>query len=127
MFTPDDIISRYTRADAIEDGVLIDATEAAREVGFKVPVALTSGAWHTCVSVPPELKGREGEDESRRLHDVLALAFAGARLAGRSTRLYFSVTVLGANGLSEPQRLYLHSGPGDSEEHVLTILLEGED
>lgn len=31
----------YTRKQAIEDGVLIDVTETAKEAGFKVPVAVT--------------------------------------------------------------------------------------
>ena len=37
-----EVIYTYTRAQAIEDGVLIDATEMAKETGFKWPVALTA-------------------------------------------------------------------------------------
>lgn len=50
MFTDADIISRYTRAEAIEDGELIDVTETAREAGFTVPVARTRAAWVDCVA-----------------------------------------------------------------------------
>ena len=35
------VISCYSRAQAIEDGVLVDVTNMAREAGFKWPVALT--------------------------------------------------------------------------------------
>jgi hypothetical protein len=40
-----DLIYRYTRADALRDGVLIDVSEVAREAGFKWPVALTAADW----------------------------------------------------------------------------------
>ncbi len=33
------VISTYTRAQAIEDGVLVDAGSMAQEAGFKWPVA----------------------------------------------------------------------------------------
>ncbi|EQD30141.1 hypothetical protein B2A_14268, partial [mine drainage metagenome] len=39
MFSEDDVISRYTRAQAIEDGVLVEVSELAREAGFRFP-------WH---------------------------------------------------------------------------------
>ena len=39
LFGP--IIYAYTRSQALADGVLVDVTEIAREVGFKLPVALT--------------------------------------------------------------------------------------
>jgi hypothetical protein len=46
MFEDADLIHRYTRADAIRDGVLIDVTQTAREAGFRWPVAR---------SIPPML------------------------------------------------------------------------
>jgi len=42
MFENADLIHRYTRADALRDGVLIDVTATAKEAGFKYPVALTA-------------------------------------------------------------------------------------
>ena len=35
------VISSYTRAEAIEDGVLVDVSKVAREAGIKYPVAVT--------------------------------------------------------------------------------------
>ena len=40
-----EVISTYTRAQAIEDGVLVDAGPMAKEAGFNWPVVLTA----TCV------------------------------------------------------------------------------
>lgn len=44
------VISTYTRAQAIEDGVLVDPGSMAKEAGFKLPVALTADAWADCVA-----------------------------------------------------------------------------
>ena len=45
------LISSYTRAQEIEDVVLIDVTETAKETGFRFPVAVTSEIWHGYVSL----------------------------------------------------------------------------
>ena len=85
MTADDLLIFSYSRKEAIEDGVLIDVTETAREAGFRYPVALTSAAWATCVSVPA---GVECQDEKGRLWDVLTMlrhASRGAR-GGESER-----------------------------------------
>jgi hypothetical protein len=52
MFENADLIHRYTRADALRDGVLIDVSAAAREAGIRWPLALTAAAWANCVAVP---------------------------------------------------------------------------
>jgi len=52
-----DVVFRYTRAQAIEDGVLVDVTPTARECGFRLPVAVTQGVWCDCVAVPPQSRG----------------------------------------------------------------------
>ena len=36
-----ELIFRYSRAEALSDGVLIDVSETAKETGFRIPVALT--------------------------------------------------------------------------------------
>ena len=42
----DPVISVYTRAQAIGDGILVDVSETAREAGFKIPVAVTRTVWN---------------------------------------------------------------------------------
>jgi hypothetical protein len=64
MFDNADYIHRYTRADAIRDGVLIDVSAVAREAGIVYPVALTAAVWARCVAVPA---GVECQDEQGRL------------------------------------------------------------
>lgn len=64
-----EVISIYTRAQAIEDGVLVDVSELARVAGFKYPVAVTQGVWSECVRVAEEDKCTQ--DENGRLWDIL--------------------------------------------------------
>jgi hypothetical protein len=50
-------IHRYTRAEALRDGVLIDVSQAAREAGIRYPVPLTAAPWAKCVAVPAGVPG----------------------------------------------------------------------
>ncbi|HEV8714223.1 MAG TPA: DUF6573 family protein, partial [Candidatus Binatia bacterium] len=45
-----EIISLYTRSQAIEDGFLVDVSVLARESGFKWPVAVTRRVWDEVVT-----------------------------------------------------------------------------
>ena len=67
MFENADLIHRYSRADALRDGVFVDVSATAREAGIRFPVALTRAVWERCVSVPP---GVLCQDEAGRLWDV---------------------------------------------------------
>jgi hypothetical protein len=69
------LISRYTRAEAIADGVLIDVSERAREAGFTVPVAVTAAVW--ALVQPTEEEKSHGQVRSRR--SVVALLVASLR------------------------------------------------
>ncbi|TDR39699.1 hypothetical protein DFR29_11587 [Tahibacter aquaticus] len=129
MFTPDDVIHTYTRREALDDGVLMDAGAMSLEAGFKVPVALTARVWATCVGWGSDEK--VPQDESGRLWDVLWMASLAARAAARrgdSGRVEFQVLVVPRGG-RRPRltRLALLLGPGDHGEPVATILAPDED
>jgi hypothetical protein len=64
------VIFSYTRKQAIEDGVLIDLTEWAKETGFRYPVACTAAVWQGHI-VPPEDTRAFGQSERGRGHDLL--------------------------------------------------------
>lgn len=118
-----EVISRYTREDALEDGVLIDATEQAAEVGFKIPVALTGNCWARCVAVPEPLEGQQ--DVDGRLWDVLYMALLAACALADTDLVTFRISVLGIGEAGyitrrEPQ-LWAKIGPGDEGEPVITI------
>lgn len=129
MFTDADVIHTYTRREALNDGVLMDASSAAKEAGFRVPVALTAKAWATCVGWSTD--ETTPQDHDGRLWDVLGMASLTARAAARrgdSGRVEFEVLVM-PRGASEPRltRLVLLIGPGDQSECVATILMPDED
>jgi hypothetical protein len=127
MFEDADYIHRYTRADAIRDGVLIDVTEAAREAGFKFPVALTAAAWARCVVVPP---GLVCQDEASRLWDVLFLLHLAIRGQRKdSDEVRFAVHIRNDNRERTPPlvRLKAQCGPSDQAEPVVTVMMPDED
>ena len=94
MFENADLIHRYSRADAIRDGVLIDVSAVAREAGIRYPVAITASVWGKCVAVPP---GVECQDEAGRLWDVLWLLKIAANRAADGREVRFGVHVRNDN------------------------------
>lgn len=128
MFENFEVISRYTRAQAIADGTLVDVTEIGREAGFRVSLALTSAVWGQCVAWNE--KEAAVQDEAGRLWDVVWLASQAARgnRQSQADRLTFELLVVPLGG-RRPMRktLVLHIGGGDRGEPVMTIMLPGED
>ena len=123
------VISTYTRAQAIADGVLVDAGPMAKEAGYRWPVALTVAAWRDCVAwTDADSAAQAYQEPSRRLWDVLFMgAYAIRTHAGGGDRLKFPLYRVPRDGCStEPERvtLKLIVGPGDNGEPVITILPE---
>ena len=120
-----DLVHRYTRADAIRDGVLIDVSAVAREAGIRFPVALTRSVWERCVAVPP---GVLCQDEAGRLWDVCwLLRCAIGRAAGAEVRFGVHVRNDIREGVPPLVELKAACGPGDRGEPVITVLMPGED
>jgi hypothetical protein len=125
-----DLIASYTRAQAIEDGVLVDVTAAARAVGIRCPVAITRTVHEQYVVVPA---GASCQDESRRLHDVLwMLRWAILRSVpadADGTTLVFKLHVRNDDRPGTPRLVRLKAviGPDDDGSGCITILLPEED
>jgi len=127
-----EVISTYTRAQAIEDGVLIDTGSMAQEAGFKWPVAVTSAAWADCIAWTEDDSDKQVyQDQSGRLWDVLFMASHAIRQdSGSGDRLLFKLYRVRRDGYSKEAilaTLKLIVGPGDQGEPVITILLPDED
>ena len=60
-----DYIYRYSRAQAVEDGVLVDVSKIAREAGITFPVAVTCAVWEQCIAVPPAVKCQDVSSHSK--------------------------------------------------------------
>ena len=126
------VISTYTRTQAIEDGVLIDPGSMAKEAGFKWPVALTADAWADCVAwTDADSQKQVHQDQSGRLWDTLYMASHAIRTSKDSGDwLLFQLYRVPRDGLSTEAvlvTLKLIVGPGDSGEPVVSILLPNED
>jgi hypothetical protein len=124
MFENTKLIHSYSRAEAIEDGVLVDVSATAREAGIKFPVALTRSVWDAYVTVPENI---EAQDEAGRLWDILfLLSFNIRRAKGATSTIHYSLRVRTGKG---PRRVRLKAicGPGDKAEPTITVLLPEED
>ena len=128
----DPVIFAYTRAQAIEDGILVDVSETAREAGFKIPVALSRTVWDRLVALPDGYRGFQ--DERGRLWDVLWMAHYYALRASGSDRVTMSVLVRDIRkdlrDSNWPPRRHcpiVAIGGGDQGEAVITIMFPEDD
>jgi len=127
-----EVISTYTRAQAIEDGVLIDAGSMAEEVGFKYSVAITSAVWADCVVWTEDDNQKQVyQDQSGRLWDVLYMAAHAVRASTSiSNQILYQLYRVPRDGKTVKANmvtLKLIIGPGDQGEPVNTIMLPDED
>lgn len=121
------IIYQYTRAQALDDGVLVDLTDWARETGFRIPVACTHAVWHDYVQ-PPDGTEAVGQSARGRAHDLLWMLYVAIRREPQSSqRLRYEVIFLNARLDHETVQIDAVCGPGDQGEPVLTIMLPHED
>ncbi|EHJ48941.1 hypothetical protein DFW101_2939 [Solidesulfovibrio carbinoliphilus subsp. oakridgensis] len=120
------LIYSYSRAQAIEDGVLIDVTTQAKEAGFKFHTVVTDNLFHSYIQPPAGLEG-EGQSSSGRLHDLFMVLRTA--ILGKSATDYLELDVLFlmAPGRHERVRTIAVVGPGDHGEPVMTIMLPGDD
>jgi hypothetical protein len=131
LFDDAEIISVYSRAQAIEDGVLVDLCQGehgalVKEAGFKFPVACTAEVFADCISLTDAAE-RAGNDIKGRLWDVLWMLKLAIRRAQRTDRIHFTVLVVRDRVRPTPTELVAVCGPGDDREPVITIQFAGQD
>ena len=118
------VIYSYSRAQAIDDGVLIDVSTVAMEAGIKYPVAVTCAVWANYVAVP---EGVVGQDESGRLWDIVWMLRMAIARSNDGEEIRYSLLVRNNNRRAELVTLKAVCGPGDDAEPVITIMLPDED
>ena len=122
-----EVISSYSRAQAIEDGVLVDVSTVAKEAGIKFPVAMTATVWGQYVKVP---EGVGCQDESGRLWDIVWMfRCAAAKFDGDTLLFKLYVRNHNRERLTRQDLVTLKAicGPGDNAEPVVTIMTPEED
>jgi hypothetical protein len=137
IFGQADVISSYTRAEALADGVLVSLSLAPR-FGFRVPVAITAAGHGSAIAwdeQDPRCREIEGMREAAVLRSAVHAAKALTRRqnAGepveRPDRIDFTVECIATDGACRVMTVpfYMTISGGDSGEPVGTIMLIGED
>lgn len=121
-----DPISTYTRAQGIEDGMLVDLTEWASDDkgfigGFKIPVAVTASVWADIERIgKQQLQSVRG-----RAHDLLWMASIAARRNSGSDSVLFRVIM--QVGRTRNQVYKMVCGANDDGSPCITIMQRNED
>jgi hypothetical protein len=143
LFEDMEVISAYSREDALRDGVLVDVSALAREAGIRYPVAVSAGvfavlapwAQETAGDVSKPVQGQPlyglGQSFTGRAWDVLTILLYEIRRGKGGARVEFAPLFLmpgSRNDRPEPVELVALCGPGDAGEPIITIMLRsGED
>lgn len=130
VFDDADIIHSYSRAQALEDGELVDFSTLAGEVGFNYPVAVTRAVYVGCVmwtEQDADVKG--SQDETGRMWDILTMLKHAIRATPGANVIRFSVARTPRVGYGPGKIVTLKAvvGPGDTPEPVIAIMEPDED
>lgn len=132
MFQESDLISSYTRRNALDDGLLIDdpIDSLAKQIGYKYHVAMTSSLR---AALDPTKTEREwGQTLNSRVWDMLMVSIMAIKRkqAINGDLLSFVIDVAREHERSMrivQQAIKLRIGPGDDPTPVLTFMLPEED
>ena len=121
-----EVIHVYSRAQALEDGVLVALSEGETKAlcleHYREPLACTADVW--ALLERAIVNPRYCNDLQGLLHDILFMSKRGRQVAP-DTRL-FPVIIKGV-GKRLLHELKLVIGPGDAGEPVLTLMFPWED
>ena len=132
FFEADEIISTYSRAQAVEDGVLVDVSDIMRQTGITTKTALTRTLYEDCVAwTDADTKRQTYQDESGRLWDVLFMCSRVVRSLNRSgDSVLFQVLRVPRGGRGMRPRLVTLKvvlGRDELDEWTLTVMRTDED
>ena len=125
-----DIVFTYTRKQAIKDGVLIDITDTAKEIGFISCVAVTNIVWHGYIVSAKEIE-YFGRSAKGRIWDVISRLYFKILCSEATDVVHFKTVFM----MPDERDIYRHEtvelkavvSAGDNGEPVLTIMLPEED
>jgi len=122
-----DIIHSYTRAEALNDGLLIDVSKLATEAGFVIPVAVTRALYYQYLT-PDDNFNLIGQSVDGRTWDMLfLLRLQILQSKSDEQTTFFKVIFLTQPRVSQKIRLKAVIDGGDDGNPVVTIMLENED
>ncbi len=116
-------IFAYTRAQALEDGVLADITPLAKEAGFIFPVAVTSRVFDLLNDT-----AQPGQSFEGRAWDLLTVLRFEIKKTKPGDIIHFAPYFnTRENQDVVAQMLYAKCHPGDHLEPVVTVMFPDED
>ncbi len=119
-----EVISSYSRRQAIEDGMLVDITTLAKEAGFKIPVAVTNEMYERVLNPSEESKAL-GQSVEGRTWDMLNILRVSCKNAISPILLLKMDVQYDIETKTENYKAII--GPGDTVDPVLTVMLPHED
>ncbi|MDD2710090.1 MAG: hypothetical protein PHV34_19070 [Verrucomicrobiae bacterium] len=121
------IISTYTRKQALADGVQVDVSETAKEAGIRFPVFLTRSVFEAYVTVPADVSG---QDEAGRLWDLVWM-LRHAIIKSKDGQIYLPFSLYVRNDNRKPRLVNLVAVCGaldmDDPQPAITVMLPDED
>ena len=115
MFDTFKVIHVYSRANAIEDGTLVDVSPAAKAIGFKVPVAISATLFETILSgITPGSSSAVAV-----INHLLASAISEIQFSLNADQIEFQFGM-------RRTKVICHIGPGDTPEPVITIMTSAD-
>jgi hypothetical protein len=125
-----DVISTYSRAQAIDDGALVDlmqddAMAKLCHEHYNFPIACTAALWELieqAINAP-----NSGNDLLGVLHDILWMSRVKKKAVSNDGNSWLFEVLIIATGLQPIHTLKLVFHQGDHEEPVLTLMCSGED
>jgi hypothetical protein len=119
--------SSHSRAQAIEDRGLIDATPMAKRAGFKYPVFITANLWEGYIDPAPQL---QHENTISRLWDTLTdLAAMIESTKNPGSCIWFTVSFqmyIDGKHIIRDVKLKSTLSPGGDAVPMITIMLPDE-
>ena len=123
LFLEGEVIFAYSRKQALEDGVLIDVTDFAKDAGFRYPVAVTRALWEDIECIP---HSKGFQDVDGRLWDVLWMGYIAIRRSNEASDTLCYQLIMHV-GQRKFYTVKLVCGPGDEAEPVITLMRPDED
>jgi hypothetical protein len=122
-----EMVFRYTRSQAVADGVQVDVTKTAQEAGIRFPMFLTRAFYDNYVAVPA---GVTGQDEAGRLWDLVWMTrFAILRRSSGCTRIPVALYVRNDNRAAKLVKLIATCSALDIDDPqpAITLMMPDED
>ncbi len=130
LFDAAEIVHSYSRAQAIEDGEIVDFSTLAVEAGFNYPVAVTRAVYMDCVTWTENDAASLGpQDEKGRMWDILTMLRYAISANRQAEVITFRVSRTPRLDYGPGKTVTLKAvvGPGDTPVPSITIMEPDED